>query len=156
VQPGDNRTGARNLIRIAINFIRDPAFNSFAKAGASRFLFVESKLSIPIGHSRAKDGITASGFVEGTDFDHHDATTLNDAMNALGTTYAAIVVASDFGGTLRRAELDILNARAAEIIAFLNNGGGLFAMAESNGGAHLTEGRPRFAFLPVVVSSSPR
>jgi hypothetical protein len=63
-------------------------------------------------------------------------------------------VASDFGGILTSAELSILNARSADIISFLNAGGGLFAMAESNGGNGLTGNTPKYGFLPFVVSST--
>ena len=149
-----NVTGARNINNAAINFIMNPAFNPFV-ASAPKFLFVESKGSIPGGHLQGKAGIVASGHTEGVDFDHHDFTTLNAALNLLGTSggYSAIVVASDFGGILRQAELNILNARAADIIAFLNAGGGIYAMAESNLGAGLTPSGGHFGFLPFVVSS---
>jgi hypothetical protein len=149
-----NTTGARNINNAAINFIRDPLFNPFV-ASAPKFLFVESKGTIPGGHLQGKNGIVASGHAEGVAFDHHDFTTLNAALDLLGTPggYSAIVVASDFGGILRQAELNILNARAADIIAFLNAGGGIYAMAESNLGAGLTPGGGHFGFLPFVVSS---
>jgi hypothetical protein len=64
-------------------------------------------------------------------------------------------VASDFGGLLAQAELDILNTRSADIIDFLNvDNGGLYAMAESNHGAGLTPDGGHFGFLPFVVSST--
>jgi hypothetical protein len=80
---------------------------------------------------------------------------LNAALNGLGSTYAGIVVASDFGGLLTQAELDILNARSTDIIDFLNiDNGGLYAMAESNNGAGLTPGGGHFGYLPFVASST--
>jgi hypothetical protein len=78
---------------------------------------------------------------------------LNTALNQLGTTYSAIVVASDFGGILTQAELNVLNARRTDIINFLNAGGGIYAMAESNSGAHLTPDGGQFGYLPSVVPS---
>ena len=63
-------------------------------------------------------------------------------------------MASDFGGVLTQAELNILNARSADIITLLNAGGGLYAMAESNGGAHLTPSGGHYGFLPFIVSST--
>ena len=63
------------------------------------------------------------------------------------------MVASDFGGILRQAELDILNDRKIDIINFLNAGGGLYAMSEGNGGVGLTPGGGHFGFLPFVTSS---
>jgi len=151
---GANTTGARNINNAAISFIMDSSANSFVAGGVNKFLFVESKISPPSGHVNGVNGITASGFTLGTDFDHVDASGLNAALNQLGTTYAGIVVASDFGGVLTQAELDILNTRSTDIINFLNAGGGLYAMAEGDSGAGLTPGGGHFGFLPFVVSST--
>jgi hypothetical protein len=150
----ENPLGAQHINQTAIGFITDPAFNPFV-ATAPKFLFVESKGAIPGGHRQGKNGIVASGYVEGVDFDHHDFTTLSAALDMLGdpSGYSAIVVASDFGGILRQAELDILNARSADLIAFLNAGGGLYAISESNGGAGLTPSGGQFGFLPFIVTA---
>ncbi len=152
---GGNAAGAANINTTAINFIRDPGFNSFA-AIAPKFLFVESNIAPPGGHTVGKNGIIASGYVEGVDFDHHDATTLAAALTLLGQPggYCAIVVASDFGGILTQAELNVLNTNQAAIATFLNAGGGLYAMSEGNGGSGLTPGGGHYAFIPTVVSSS--
>ncbi|MBI4430828.1 MAG: PEP-CTERM sorting domain-containing protein [Candidatus Omnitrophica bacterium] len=149
---GGNAAGARNIINAAINFVNNVAFNPFAAVG--KLLFVESKGAVPGGHTRGVNGIVASGYTNGVDFDHHDFTTLGGALDNLGSVYSAIVVASDFGGLLRQAELDILNARSADIISFLNAGGGLFAMAEGNSGAHLTPNGGWFGYLPFVATST--
>ena len=150
---GGNLTGARNINTTAIEFITDPANNAFAADGISQFLFVESSISPPAGHTLGINGIVASGYTEGVDFVHADASTLDAQLDLLGTTYSAIVVASDFGGVLTSAELNILNGRSADIISFLNAGGGIYAMAESNSQAHLTTGSTPFGYLPFVVSS---
>ncbi|MBM3725525.1 MAG: PEP-CTERM sorting domain-containing protein [Acidobacteria bacterium] len=152
---GGNVAGAIKINQTAIGYVTDPGFNPFKAGGINKFLFVESNIPIPGGHVRGKSGIVASGYTEGVDFDHHDATTLNAALNQLGTVYNAIVVASDFGGTLTQAELDILNARGADIIGFLNAGGGLYAMSQSNSGgsAQLTPGGGHYGFLPFIVTS---
>lgn len=157
---GPNSVGARNINAIAIGFVRDPAFNPFV-TDISRFLFVESNIPAPHGHVIGKDGIVASGFVECSpstesecDFEHHDATTLDRQLDVLGTKYDAIVVASDFGGLLTQAELDVLNDRSADIIEFLEAGGGLYAMAESNLGARLTPRGGHFGFLPFGVRTT--
>jgi hypothetical protein len=151
---GGNFVGARNINNVAINYVRDAGFNPFV-ASAPKFLFVESRIAPPAGHTVGKNGIVASGYVEGVDFDHHDASTLNAALNQLGTPggYSAIVIASDFGGILTQNELNILNGRQADIANFLNLGGGLYAMAESNSGAGLTPGGGQYAFIPTIVSS---
>jgi hypothetical protein len=150
---GGNLAGARKINQVAIGFVQDPAFNPFYVGGATKFLFVESRISPPGGHTVGKAGIVASGYIEGTHFDHADATQLNAALNNLGTVYSAIVVASDFGGILTQAELNILNSRNADIIAFLNAGGGIYCQAEGNGGAGLTPGGGWLAFLPIAVAS---
>ncbi len=151
---GNNAPGAQQFNQAAIRFILDPNFNSFAAAGISEFLFVESKVSPPEGHTNGVNGIVASGYVPGVSFAIHDATDLNTQLNLLGTKYGGIVVASDFGGVLTQSELNILDARNNDIISFLNRGGGLYAMAESNGGTRLTPGGGRYGFLPFVVSST--
>jgi len=148
-----NTVGAQHINQAAIGFILDPTFNAFV-AAAPKFLFVQSNIPVPSGHLNGKQGIVASGYTEGVDFDQHDASTLNAALNGLGTTYSGIVVASDFGGLLTQAELDILNARSADIISFLNAGGGLYAMSEGNGGAHLTPSGGHFGYLPFIVTST--
>lgn len=152
---GANQTGARNINQVAIDFITDATFNVFTAGGVNKFLFVESRIDVPTGHTEGVDGIVASGFTLGTDFEHHDASTLNGELDLLGTKYNGVVVASDFGGLLTQDELDILNSRSGDIIDFLNAGGGLYAMAESNGGAGLTPDGGQFGYLPFVVSSSP-
>jgi hypothetical protein len=147
--------GAVHINQVAINFILDPTYNSVALGGVTKFLFVESSISPPAGHRTGKNGIIQSGFVEGVDFDHADASTLGAALDGLGSVYAGIVVASDFGGILTQAELDILNARSSDIISFLNDdNGGLYAMAEGNSGTGLTPGGGHFGFLPFVATTT--
>ena len=148
-----NPLGAQHINQVAIGFVTDPLFNPFALT-APKFLFVESSISPPGGHVVGKTGIVASGYTEGTHFDHADASTLGAALDELGTTYDALVIASDFGGILTQPELDILNARKGDIIDFLNAGGGLYAMAEGNGGAGLTPGGGWYGYLPFVASST--
>ncbi|MGA9382344.1 MAG: PEP-CTERM sorting domain-containing protein [Phormidium sp.] len=150
---GGNFNGAQNINKTAINYVMDSEFNTFVSNGVNKFLFVESKITPPVGHTNGVKGIIASGYTPGINFDHHDFTTLNSALDQLGTTYSAIVVASDFGGILRQAELDILNTRSSDIISFLNAGGGLYAMAEGNSGVGLTPKGGHYGFLPFVASS---
>lgn len=151
---GGNTTGARHINQVAIGFVTDPLFNPFTAGGVTKFLFVESSINPPGGHTDGENGIIASGYTAGVDYDRINAASLNAALDLLGTTYNAIVVASDFGGILTQAELDILNARSADIITFLNDGGGLYALAESNSQAQLTPNGGHFDFLPFVVSST--
>lgn len=152
-QLGGNLSGARNINTIAIGYTMDAAFNPYVAGGADKFLFVESKISPPGGHVNGVNGIVASGYSAGTDFEHHDAATLASELDLLGTKYGAIVVASDFGGVLTAAELNILNSRSADIISFLNHGGGIYAMANSNSQAQLTSGATAYGYLPFVVTA---
>jgi hypothetical protein len=149
---GDHAEGAVKLNTTAINFILDPVFNPFVST-APKFLFVESAMAIPFGHTRGVDGMVASGLTLGVDFDWVTAAGLHAALNGLGTVYSGLVIASDFGGTLTQAELNILNARSADIIRFLNAGGGLYASSESNLVGRLTPGGGHFGFLPFVVTA---
>ena len=152
---GGNSTGAININTTAINYVMDPTFNPFI-ATAPKFLFVESTIAVPLGHTNGVNGIVDSGYTAGVNFDQATSSTLNSALDALGQAggYSAIVIASDFGGILTQAELDILDIRAPDIINFLNAGGGLYAMAESNGGAGLTPNGGHFGFLPFIVASA--
>ena len=128
---------------IAIDFIMDPTFNLSVAGGATKFLFVESSTAASGSHRVGKNGIVQSGYIENTHFVHADASTLDLELDKLGTVYGGLVIASDFGGLLRQAELDILNTRSADIIDFLNiDNGGLYAMAEGNGGDGLTPALP--------------
>jgi hypothetical protein len=148
--------GAVNINNAAIDFIMNPTFNLSVAGGATTFLFVESSTSpTPGGHRIGKNGIIQSGYAEGVDFVHADASTLDAELDKLGTTYGGLVIASDFGGLLAQAELNILNTRSADIIDFLNtDNGGLYAMAEGNSGSGLTPGGGHFGFLPFVVSTT--
>ena len=47
-----------------------------------------------------------------------------------------------------------IDHRRADIVAFLNAGGGLYAMAESNSQAQLTPNGGQFGFLPFIVTST--
>lgn len=151
---GGNAAGAQRINQAAIGFVMDPAFNPYVAGGATKFLFVESNITPPSGHTVGENGINASGYVAGTNYVNADATTLNTELNALGTTYGALVVASDFGGILTQAELNILNARSADIAAFVNSGGGIYVMAEGNSGAGLTPNGGWFGFVPIVTASA--
>jgi hypothetical protein len=150
---GGNALGAQHINQRAIEYIMDPAFNPYVAGGATKFLFVNSKISPPGGHIDGELGIQASGYVAGVDYDEHDANTLIGALGQLGTVYGAIVVASDFGGILTQRELNTLNGHRLDIFDFINNGGGLYAMAEGNNGAGLTPDGGWFEFVPVAASA---
>lgn len=160
----NNAPGAQRINQAALAFVLDPRFNSFFASGIEKFLFVEANeadANLEYSPLLGLQGLIASGFVEGTDFHQHGAGTLADELGLLGTSYSALVVASDCGGSLRQAELDILNSHSAAIMGFINAGGGLFAMAESNlcgppddPTSGITPDGGHFGFLPFVTSST--
>lgn len=146
--------GAQNLLRTALNFVTGGTYSG----GVTKFLWVESDISPPAGHLIGEDGLTAIGLTEGVNYDEVDAAGLAALPNFNG--YSAIVVASDFGGLLRDAEIKELVARKNDIGAFVNGGGGLAALAECGVGfpncdADLVNAAtPLFGFVPVGVSSA--
>ena len=145
---GGNAAGAANLANTAISFARD--------GSVLPFLFVESKnVAVPAGNAHEAPFLTSAlGFGAG-DFDVVDAadlSALGDFRAALNS-YSAIVVASDHGGMLSAAELSFLNAHSADIIDYINAGGGVAAFAESDARG-LIGATPRFGFLPFLVSST--
>jgi hypothetical protein len=154
---GGNSTGAQDINKAAIDFIMDPAFNPFVAGGNQHFLFVEcDTCAVPGGHVDGALGINASlpGFPAGTTFETHGAADgLATALTQLGTKYSGIVIGSDFGGMLTQAELNILDANSSTIINFLNNGGGLYAMAETDPADSGLASSGFFGFLPFVVTS---
>jgi hypothetical protein len=155
---GGNQTGAQNITDSAIRYIMDPAFNPYVAGGDRNFLFVQCDTCVvPPGHIDGVPGITASagGFPAGTTFATHGAADgLAAALTQLGTTYSAIVIGSDFGGMLTQDELNLLDADSAGIINFLNNGGGLYAMAETDPASEGLASTGFYGFLPFLVSSS--
>src|SRR5262249_22203613 len=139
----------------AIAFVTDPAFNTFSAGGINKFLLVTDRTNPGGGYSDPVLGLNASGFTG--KYDIADNGTAGGSVLNLNTVnfanYNAIVIASDFGGWLRQSELNILNARSAAIISYLNQGGGLYAMAESGPPSGLAS-TGFFGFLPFVVSSN--
>jgi len=68
-------------------------------------------------------------------------------------SYDCLVIASDYGGWLRQEELDILNARTAELLEYVNAGGGIVALSEAgNRGNGTGTTKNQFAYLPFVVA----
>lgn len=147
-QPGLGSGGA--LLSTALSFVTGGTFND-GLAG-TKFLWVESDIAAPGGHVKGYDSLAGIGATLGTDY---------DIVNAAGfatanlSNYDAIAIASSFGGTLTRAELDALIARKTDIENFINAGGGLFASAECFpcGANLLGSATGLFGFLPVIVTS---
>lgn len=122
-------------------------------SSAQKFLWVESNIAAPGGHVKGYDSLDDIG-VTLSDYDRVDAAGFATANLA---NYNAIAIASSFGGTLTRAELDALILRSADIAAFINAGGGLFASSECFPcGANLLAGSTLpdlYGYLPIDVTS---
>ena len=149
-QPGAGAGG--DLLQIGISFVTNGTYNS----GTSKFLWVESTIPVPGGHLRGEDSLSnALGLTLGVHYDRVDGAGFSALSDAQLGSYTAIAIASTFGGTLTAAELAALNARADDIAAFVNSGGGLFASAECFPcGANLAgSATGLFGFVPVVVTS---
>jgi hypothetical protein len=146
---------AQHIIQDALTFVRD--------GSTLPVLLLQSNTNnIALGdHLNSELGIIASGYTAGATPGNHyvkvDATTFSSlSVAALLATYSAIVVPSDHGGTLTEQDLAALDARSSDILAYLNGGGGLFAMAEDgdHSGCVGACTAPLFGFLPFLVSST--
>lgn len=152
----------QDLFGIGLGFVTGGIYNKTTNVltlpAGGKILWVESKTTVLGGHLRGADSLPLVGLSAGTHFDHVDAT---EFTSAVLSSYSAIAVASSFGGMLTRAELDALITRSADIAAFVNAGGGLFASAEcfpSSGSCDATTlagSTPPdlFGFVPVTVTS---
>ena len=149
-QPG---LGAgHDLLATGLSFVTGGTYND--GNAATKFLWVESAIVAPGGHVKGYNSLDDVGATVGLDYDVVNAAGFA-AVN-LGN-YNAIAIASSFGGTLTRAELDALIARKDDIKNFINAGGGLFASSECYPcGANLLAGATDpilFGYLPVAVTS---
>ena len=153
-QPGAGL--GKNLLAAGLSFVTGGTYNDH-NAATKKFLWVESTISVPGGHLRGENSLDDVG-VNSTDYDRVDGAGFASVNLA---NYSAIALASTFGGTLARAELQALFDRKADIETFINGGGGLFASAQCYPcGANLAGGTDLlYAFLPITVTSvgaSPR
>lgn len=160
--------GAQNLLRIGLNYARNGNGTVTSNPAALPILWIESDPAedggIPTGHRFGLNGLRNIGYraigeaspaPEGR-YVFRDADELTEAFWATVTpaNFSAIGVASTFGGILRQAELDNLNAHAANIAAFFNAGGGVFAAAEGSEGANLAPLGGYFQWIPVTAGSA--
>ncbi len=148
--------GARNLLRAGLSFVTGGTFDD---GPATKFLWVESRISPPGGHRTGELGLNAIGLTLGTNYMRADASELPSVDFS---KFTAIAIASTFGGLLRQAELDALIARKDDIKKFVNAGGGLLALAECAAGNPACQAdlagsdlSSLYGFLPVTISSIP-
>ena len=152
VDPGPGTSP--NPIRAQHIIQRATAYVTFNKPNPRMLLVTDVRNPGSIDFIDSRLGLQAAGFA----FDVADYGSGQQGALDLHTIslsdYDVIVVASDFGGWLRQDELDILNSRRSEIINYINNGGGLVALAESGSHGSLTT-HGRFGFLPFLLSQVP-
>jgi hypothetical protein len=145
---GSNAVGAANLARTGIEYAR--------QGHSGKFLYIESRTaSVPSGNAFTAGFLTSALGYSASSFDVMGASDLLGLSDFAATLagYSAIVVASDHGGMLTAGELGFLNGHSADILNYLNAGGGLYAEAESNATGNIGA-LQRFGFLPFLVSST--
>lgn len=148
---GGNALGAQHILQRAIDYV------TFGKQNPQVLLVTD--VQSPGGdETDPRLGMNSSGFTAYDVADHGSGTSgILDLHTVNFADYDVIVVASDFGGWLRQDELDVLNARAADILDYINGGGGIVVLNESG---NRSSGYPgtshdRYGFLPFIVSSIP-
>jgi len=147
-----NTAGAINIIDRGLDYVRN--------GNSAPILFIQtSTANLGLGdHLNSELGLQASGYAPGTTPGNHYV-----MVNAAGfasanlSSYSAIFVPSDHGGTLTGDDLEALNARSTDILNYINAGGGLLALAEDGNRTPATDGSTpaAFGFLPFLVTSSP-
>ena len=161
-------SGAQTLLRTGLNYARNGNGTVASNPAALPVLWIESDPTtdggIPGGHLFGLNGLRTIGYravgeagaaPEGR-YVFANAAALTNAFWATVTTanYSAIGVASTFGGILRPAELNNLNAHSAEIAAFFNAGGGIFAAAEGSEGFIPFPLGGFFGWIPITAGSA--
>jgi hypothetical protein len=150
---------AQHLLRAGLTFALGGSANF--NDNIHRFLWVESFIPATSGHRVGEQSLDDIGLMPGVgqDFDWVDAAGFATANLS---NYTAIGVASSFGGMFTSAELNAMIARTADITAFINAGGGLFASAECDVAGVACDASNMIAphgtmygYLPVTVSSIP-
>lgn len=162
---GGNNAGAEHIIQHAIAYVTNNNNNN--TSNLKILLVTDLRNSTGPGYSDPRLGMNAAGFTKFDVADYGSGTpgTL-DLHKVNFTSYDVVVVASSFGGWLRQDELKILNNRSADLISYINKGGGLVAFAEpsyrfvgwnvsSFYPGNNTDTTLTFGFIPFVVSETP-
>lgn len=155
----DGPTGS-NLLQVALDYVTCGT----TATTTEKFLVISARPAdlggVPAGHrDPVVAGFSSLGLVEGVHFDVANAAAIPGTDF---TQYTALAVVSSFGGLLTRRELDALNARSADIVSFLEGGGGVFASSECDATLGLACGAmllspspaPMYGFLPFPLASA--
>ncbi len=143
-----NTTGAQHIIQDGLIFVRN--------GNTAPILFIQTDLSnLALGdHLNSEQGLMNSGYAAGNaNGNFYVKMTAAQFLTANLSQFSAIFVPSDHGGTLNEQDINALDSRSADILAYVNAGGGLMALAED--GFH-TGGNasPLFGFLPFLATST--
>ena len=142
---------AERIMQRAIEYV------SYKKA-SPKILLVTDLRNPGADNGDPRAGLTRAGFTyDVADYGSGQQGAL-DLHTVNFKNYDVVFVASSYGGWLRQDELDILNTRRAAVMDFVNEGGGLVALAESGGRLRpdaLYPGvtRDHYRFLPIQVST---
>jgi hypothetical protein len=148
---GGNAGGAQNIINRGLTFVRN--------GNSNPILYIQSSTAnSALGdHTDSEQGLIASGYTAGNTPGNHYVKVDSTAFStAVLSNYSALLVPSDHGGTLTGDDLAALNARAGDIVAYVNAGAGLMALAE-DGFRTPASSNPQptnFGFVPFIVSEA--
>jgi len=147
-QQGPNIPGAKDIIDLGLSFVRN--------GSTAPILFLETDPgpnNLLGDHVDSLGGLLASGYTAGTTAGNHFVmVNATQFLTVDFSLYSAIFLPSDHGGSLTGTDLQSVNARSADIINYINAGGGLMALAED--GDHALGVQPLFGFLPFLVTSN--
>jgi hypothetical protein len=149
---GPNGTGAQHIIQASLTFARN--------GNTAPILLLEtSTANLALGdHADSELGVIASGYsAASTPGNHYVKVSATQFATINLSQFSALFIPSDHGGTLTGDDLKALDARAGDIISYLNAGGGLVAFAEDGFRTPATTNpQPAsFSFLPFTLNPTP-
>ncbi len=146
----NNKTGAIHIVRAAVGYV------TFGKPNPKLLLVSDPRLiALGTGLGDPRVGLANAGYAGFDVADHDGIGAANDGpladLRAVDFgAYDAVVVASD--GWMAQPELDILIARAGDLAAFVNGGGGVVAFSEAGPGTVGLTQHDQYRFLPFVTA----
>jgi PEP-CTERM motif len=150
---GPNALGAQDTINRALEFTR--------QGNTAPILVIQSDLSnLSLGdHADSVAGLIDAGWTASAAAggNHYVIVNAADFATVNLSLYSSLFVPADHGGTLTGNDLQALDNRAADILAYVNGGGGLVAFAEDGVHQPASSGaQPAlFGFLPFLATSAP-
>jgi hypothetical protein len=148
-QAGPNTLGAIHIIDQSLAFARN------GNTAPILFVYTDPAPNIALGdHLDSQTGLIDAGYTVGTTPGNHYVIANAAQFATIDlSSFSAIFIPSDHGGSLMESDLVALDSRSTDIIKYLNAGGGLVALAED--GDHAGGNSAKlFGFLPFLVSST--